>query len=118
MRCVRASWGSFSNIPWGRSRVDERHHHRRLAPRRRRLGRRASPLREAALPRRHPPQHLALNGRGRLRGYVFAHLLAELAKGQEAIAEAVDEGITFPERHVYLLALLSLTVFYGLERAA
>jgi hypothetical protein len=34
----------------------------------------------------------------------------------------VDEGITFPERHVYLLALLSLTVFYavfyGLERAA
>jgi hypothetical protein len=30
----------------------------------------------------------------------------------------VDEGITFPERHVYLLALLGLTVFYGLERAA
>jgi hypothetical protein len=55
---------------------------------------------------------------GRLRGYVFVHLLAELAKGQEAIAEAVDEGITFPERHVYLLALLSLTVFYGLERTA
>ncbi len=51
-------------------------------------------------------------------GYVFVHLLPELAESQETIAEAVGEGIAFLERHVYLLALLGLLVFYGLERAA
>ncbi len=50
--------------------------------------------------------------------YVFVHLLPELAEGQEAIAEAIGEGLAFIERHVYLLALLGLIVFYGLERAA
>lgn len=48
--------------------------------------------------------------------YVFVHLLPELAEGQEALAEAgidlVEEG------HVWLMALLGLGVFYGLERAA
>ncbi len=34
------------------------------------------------------------------------------------IAEAVGEGLAFLESHVYLLALLGLLVFYGLERAA
>src|SRR5918911_4432888 len=51
-------------------------------------------------------------------GYVFVHLLPELAESQETIAEAVGEGIAFLERHVYLLALLGLLVFYGLKRAA
>ncbi len=50
--------------------------------------------------------------------YVFVHLLPELAEGQEALAEALDAGLAFLERHVYLLALLGLIVFYGLERAA
>jgi hypothetical protein len=50
--------------------------------------------------------------------YVFAYLLPELAKGQEAIAETVDEGLAFLERHVYLLVLLGLITFHGLERAA
>lgn len=50
--------------------------------------------------------------------YVFVHLLPELAEGQEEIAKAIGEGITFLERHVYLLALLGLVSFYGLEQAA
>ncbi len=50
--------------------------------------------------------------------YVFVQLLPELNKGQEAVAEAVGEGLAFLEHHVYLLALLGLAVFYGLERAA
>ncbi len=50
--------------------------------------------------------------------YVFVHLLPELAEGQEIVAEAVDEGLALLENHVYLLALVGLAVFYGLERLA
>jgi hypothetical protein len=50
--------------------------------------------------------------------YVFLRLLPELSEGQETIADAVGGGLAFLEHHVYLLALLSLAVFYGLERAA
>ncbi len=50
--------------------------------------------------------------------YVFVHLLPELAEGQEALAEALDESLAFLESHVYLLSLAGLAVFYGLERAA
>jgi hypothetical protein len=49
--------------------------------------------------------------------YVFVHLLPELSEGQEANEEELN---TFPflERHVYLVALLGMTLFYGLERSA
>jgi zinc transporter ZupT len=50
--------------------------------------------------------------------YVFVHLLPELAETQEVVAEAAGEVFAFVERHVYLVALLGLAVFYGLERAA
>ena len=53
--------------------------------------------------------------------YVFVHLLPELAENQEVIAETVDESfafLAFFEDHVYLVALLGLAIFYGLERAA
>ncbi len=50
--------------------------------------------------------------------YVFVHLLPELAEGQEALAEALGESLAVLESHVYLLALVGLAVFYGLERAA
>ncbi len=52
--------------------------------------------------------------------YVFVHLLPELAEGQETIAEAVGEGegLAYLESHIYLVALVGLAVFYGLERAA
>lgn len=50
--------------------------------------------------------------------YVFVHLLPELAEGQETILETLEEGENFLENHIYLLSLVGLTVFYGLERAA
>ncbi len=55
--------------------------------------------------------------------YVFVHLLPELAEGQVAIeGEAGAEGsqpgplLGFLENHVYLVALVGLAVFYGVEK--
>jgi len=58
--------------------------------------------------------------------YVFMHLLPELAEGQAAIegeeggAEAEDAApgpvFGFLEHHVYLVALLGLAIFYGVEK--
>jgi hypothetical protein len=50
--------------------------------------------------------------------YVFVDILPELAEQQETIREALGEGLVFLERHVYLLSLLGLAIFYGLDRAA
>lgn len=50
--------------------------------------------------------------------YVFAHLLPEVAAGQRALAEAGVTRYVVEEGHVWLLALLGLVAFYGLERAA
>ena len=50
--------------------------------------------------------------------YVFVHILLELSQAQETITGVVGETLTFLEHHVYLLALLGLAAFYGLERAA
>lgn len=50
--------------------------------------------------------------------YVFVHVLPELSKAQETVTKAVGEALAFLEHHVYLLALLGLAVFYGLERLA
>lgn len=49
--------------------------------------------------------------------YVFVHLLPELAEGQRAIQQ-ISTAEAFAERHVYLIALLGLAVFYGLDRLA
>lgn len=49
--------------------------------------------------------------------YVFVHLLPELAAGEEQVGRAVRDT-TFAEHHVYLIALLGLAVFYGLDRLA
>lgn len=48
--------------------------------------------------------------------YVFVHLLPELASGQETLSDFAP--FAFLETHVWLMALLGLAVFYGLERAA
>ncbi|MDR7040330.1 hypothetical protein J2X36_005112 [Methylobacterium sp. BE186] len=48
--------------------------------------------------------------------YVFVHLLPELAAGQEAISQVT--AVSLAERHVYLIALMGLLVFYGLDRLA
>src|SRR3712207_908770 len=50
--------------------------------------------------------------------YVFVHLLPDLAEEQEAIRETVGQTFSFLEYHVYLVALVGLAAFYGLERAA
>lgn len=54
--------------------------------------------------------------------YVFVHLLPELAAGQERLGRVLGDralaGVGFAERHVYLVALFGLAVFYGLERLA
>lgn len=47
--------------------------------------------------------------------YVFLHLFPELSEGQEHVKEAV-KSLAFLEHHVYLMALLGLACFYGLER--
>ncbi len=50
--------------------------------------------------------------------YVFVHILPDLSEHQESIERAGGLGIAYLEHHVYLVALLGLTVFYGLERVA
>lgn len=50
--------------------------------------------------------------------YVFAHLLPEVAAGQRALAEAGLTEFVIEDGHVWLLALLGLVAFYGLERMA
>lgn len=48
--------------------------------------------------------------------YVFLHVLPELAAGQARVSEHLEPGGAILERHVYLIALLGLATFYGLER--
>lgn len=50
--------------------------------------------------------------------YVFVHLLPELNEAQESMTEVVGDTMSAVENHVYLIALLGLAIFYGLERAA
>ncbi|WP_347158599.1 hypothetical protein [Pontibacter chitinilyticus] len=49
--------------------------------------------------------------------YIFLHLFPELSEGQEQVAKVI-EAIGFLDNHVYLMALVGLALFYGLERAA
>ena len=48
--------------------------------------------------------------------YVFVHLLPELQEGQAAFEE--EAWLPVLERHVWLIALAGLAVFYGLEHLA
>jgi hypothetical protein len=51
--------------------------------------------------------------------YVFVHLLPELAAGEEKLGRSLGTtSVWFAERHVYLVALLGLATFYGLQRLA
>ncbi len=50
--------------------------------------------------------------------YVFIHILPELSAFQEKLKLTDNLGTALLDRHVYLLALAGLVVFYGLERAA
>jgi hypothetical protein len=48
--------------------------------------------------------------------YVFVHLLPELAEGQDVLSRAFGGHWRTLEQHVYLIALLGLALFYGVER--
>ena len=61
---------------------------------------------------------MALGRRRYLRGLRLRPLLPDLAEEQETIREAAGEGFSFLEYHVYLVALIGLAVFYGLEQSA
>lgn len=61
---------------------------------------------------------LSLAG-GMAVSFVLLRLLPALSEGQEAIEETTDRGsFYFLKDHVYIVALLSLVIFYGLERLA
>lgn len=65
------------------------------------------------------PRSVWLSGAGGASvAYVFIHLLPELAAHQDTLAEASGEVFGFLKAHVWLMALLGLAVFYGLERAS
>ncbi len=57
-------------------------------------------------------------GSGVSVAYVFIHILPELSKAQVTLQNSLNIGFAFLEHHVYLVALLGLAVFYGLERFA
>ncbi|MCC5654244.1 hypothetical protein LC609_31605 [Nostoc sp. XA013] len=57
-------------------------------------------------------------GSGVSVAYVFVHVLPELSKAQVTLQSSLDIRLAFLEHHVYLVALLGLGVFYGLERFA
>lgn len=57
-------------------------------------------------------------GSGVSVAYVFVHILPDLSEAQETIQQGVNAELAFLEHHVYLIALLGLAIFYGLERAA
>ncbi len=49
--------------------------------------------------------------------YVFVRLLPELSAGQEIVLRSLRAGLLVSiENHIYIIALLGLVVFYGLER--
>jgi zinc transporter ZupT len=57
-------------------------------------------------------------GSGVSVAYVFIHILPELNLAQQTIESSLETALSFLEHHVYLVALLGLAVFYGLERYA
>ncbi|MDM5317297.1 hypothetical protein QUF49_14905 [Fictibacillus sp. b24] len=49
--------------------------------------------------------------------YVFLHLLPDLNHYQEKVEPSLDRGIgKYIEDHIYMIAMLGLALFYGLER--
>lgn len=51
--------------------------------------------------------------------YVFVHFMPELAASQDAVAQAAKGALPgLADRHVFLIALAGLLVFYGLDRLA
>ena len=53
---------------------------------------------------------------GASMGYVFLDIFPELSHAQGALAQADFWLLNYLENHVYVMALLGLTTFYGLDR--
>ena len=65
------------------------------------------------------PRSRWLSGAGGIAvAYIFLHVLPELSAQQRTFAEALGTGEEAAEGWVYLLALVGLAAFYGLERMA
>lgn len=64
------------------------------------------------------PRSIWLSGAGGASvAYVFLHILPDLAGAQETFNQSAVQGwMGSIERHVWLLALTGLSLFYGLER--
>lgn len=64
------------------------------------------------------PQHRLLSMAGGISvAYVFLYLLPELGAFQEELEGKVkNESLSFLESHIYLVAMLGLIIFYGLEQ--
>ena len=63
------------------------------------------------------PKHRWLSFAGGVSmGYVFLDIFPELSHAQGALAQANFWLLNYLENHVYVLALLGLTTFYGLDR--
>ena len=56
-------------------------------------------------------------GSGVSVAYVFVHVLPDLSEAQSEFQESVDL-LSAVEHHVYMVALLGMIAFYGLEKAA
>lgn len=65
------------------------------------------------------PRNRWLSGAGGVSvAYVFIHILPELNEHQAVLNQTQQGLISYLENHVYLLALLGLSIFYGLEKMA
>lgn len=65
------------------------------------------------------PRHAFLSLAGGVAvAYIFVHVLPELAAHQRTFADALDLSDETAEAVVYLISLLGLVVFFGLEQAA
>ncbi len=65
----------------------------------------------------HVPRSIWLSIAGGVAvAYVFMHLFPEMHEGQQHIVEHVRLSDRL-QHHIYMVALIGLTVFYGLERA-
>lgn len=65
------------------------------------------------------PRSIWLSGAGGVSvAYVFVHILPDLAAYEAKLRTFTEQYAGFVEHHVYILALLGLAVFYGLERMA
>lgn len=75
------------------------------------VGDRLQPLRWLGADRRT----LISFGAGMSAGYVFVHLMPELAEAREVFAESLSEIVRYEGIAVYFFALLGFIAYYGLE---